>query len=99
MDPLIPQDWRQLTATQRDILTALANNPNATVSDISETIGHTPSFQTISRNLSTLRDKRFVKSETDDGDERKRRSELTEQGIIVVRMGVLQVADELQNEE
>lgn len=90
MGTVIAADWRELNATQRDILTAIALNGPTIGIDLAEQIGGPTTRQTAYRALRELEEMGYV--ERVSANERKSReleNRLTMDGLTVVRRGLL----------
>jgi len=91
----IDADWRALNVEKRDALVVLAKDGPASGADVHRRLrGHEPQTEgTTHRNLQTLLDWGLV--DRDAVDDRENRYQITDDGMTLVRRGVVDVASEI----
>jgi predicted transcriptional regulator len=95
---VIDPQWRELNATKRDILMALARGGPANGADIHRRLrGHEPQTEgTTHRNIQWLTNKGLITR--DPVNDKAYQCELSEDGVALLRRGVLKPAAEINAE-
>lgn len=95
MDRVIHPDWRALNSTERDILVALAHGGPGNARDLNERInGVRPGAAAVRHNLDKLMASGYIEQE--DGFQQAKVNELTTEGLVVVKTGLFDAADAIQ---
>lgn len=93
---MIDTAWRDLNATQRDILVALALDPGQTGVGINDALGRERrNHATVQKNLASLRAYGFVDSSDTDLPGQTKHHRLTDAGEALVDGNIVAVAREL----
>lgn len=100
MDTPIPDAWRELNATQRDILVLLAIDGGQTGGELNRLLGSTePDSKVAYTNLEALRDAGLVERGEHPDHERYHANDLTDDGRALVRAAVVETARRVETAE
>lgn len=95
---MVADAWRELNATQRDILVLLAIDGPRSGADCNRALGKDPDNSPVAYvNLDALRDRGYVESR--DTDDRRVANHLTDAGRELVREGVVETARQIEAAE
>lgn len=97
-DHVVHPGWRALNSTERDILVALAHAGPGNARDLNERVnGRRSEAGTIRQNLYSLIENGYVRRE--DGHQQAKINHLTTEGVVLVKHGLLDAADAIQEGE
>lgn len=96
---MIDTAWRDLNATQRDILVALALDPGQTGVGINDSLGRERrNHATVQKNLASLREFGFVESAETDLPGQTKHHRLTDAGVTLVDGNIVAVARAIEGD-